>query len=774
MTTPYSEPLQQQQQQQQQHHQHQQQAEWYQFDPNVHYYYDEQGQLHYYDPNTNLECDYQPHYVDDNAYYTNTSTSTPQSTYTHPQQQPAVSRQATPDVLLPCPEPTCHGENKPTSKFCEECGRQLGAISRSVTPAIVNTPVGSNNNNNIHNSNVSALTRSFANHQVQDYHPQQQQSYQGYTQPPLQRPPTAPVYSTSPLDSSQTVPLYHPPSVGSTVDNVRQQHAHLYYNGVQHQSMQDLYGQAQQQQYQANYQAPVQQPAVDSLDRARGCPIVCFGFGGKMLVTFPRTVTNYYSSTVKPQPGPIKITSLKELGPRVFPIPFPGPVLYDSKIGTKQKKKDVAQYMAHRVDAFEKEKLAVVYNSLEFHQLEAKILLWQLVKVMVENDGAVNDKGKMDQAILSVLRPTVTDVEESHFALPAFNNSSNSNNANQQQPSSVDLSDQVLSKIEHYLLNGDRIGAVDYAIQEDLWAHALIISSCVDKDLWQKVIKNFVDREMNCTPEMRQNRQFNNIAGNNQALRVIYSLFSGAGATAIHEFLANDVQHINTPYGLQAVTPQADVSQLVKWRDTVAIILANRTGRDLEALTAFGDMMKEQGWIEAAHICYLLSPPCAVHAGIDTMQVRLTLIGSDRASIDAYNLTEIFEFATSTTTCLPFLQGYKLAHAWILADFGYMDQAQRYYDAIDQCIKSYTKGSPYLHPHLIEQVNALGVFLENATGRKSGDPGSWLKPKFQKKAFSSLWGTLEGSLTKFVSGEEVPTVETVPARKSTEIMSRYQ
>lgn len=587
MTTPYNEPLQ------------QQQGEWYQFDPNVHYYYDEQGQLHYYDPNTNLECDYQPHYVDSNSYYTNTNTSTPQSTYTHPQQQqqqqPIVSRQTTPDVLLPCPEPTCNGENKPTSKFCEECGRQLGAISRSVTPAIVNTPVANNNN-----SNVSSLTRSFANHQIQDY----QQQHQGYTQPPLQRPPTAPVYSTSPLDSTQTVPLYHPPSVGSTVDNLRQQHQHLYYNGVQHQSMQDLYGQAQQQQqqqqqYQNNYQAPVQQPAVDTLDRARGCPIVCFGFGGKMLVTFPRTVTNYYSSTVKPQPGPIKIKSLKELGHRVFPIQFPGPVLYDSKIGTKQKKKDIAQYMAHMVDEFEKEKLTVVYNSQAYHQLESKILLWQLIKVLVENDGTINDKGKMDQAILSVLRPTITNVEESHFALPAFND--NSNNS-QQQPSSVDLSDQVLSKIEHYLLNGDRIGAVDYAIQEDLWAHALIISSCVDKDLWQKVIKNFVDREMNCTPEMRQNRQFNNIAGNNQALRVIYSLFSGAGTTAINEFLANDVQHINTPYGLQAVTPQADLSQLVKWRDTVAIILANRTARDLEALTAFGDMMKEQGWTEAAHI----------------------------------------------------------------------------------------------------------------------------------------------------------------------------
>ncbi|KAL9541126.1 hypothetical protein PS6_010443 [Mucor atramentarius] len=482
-----------------------------------------------------------------------------------------------PDVLLlPCPEPTCNGENKPTSKFCEECGRQLGAISRSVTPAT--------------------------------------------------RPPTAPVYSTSPLGSAQTVPLYHPPSVGSTVDNLRQQHQHVYYNGVQHQSMQDLYGQAQQQQqqqqqYQSNYQAPVQQPAVDTLDRARGCPIVCFGFG----------VTNYYSSTVKPQPGPIKIKSLMELGHRVFPIQFPGRVLYDSKIRAKQKKKDVAQYMVQMMDEFEKEKLAVVYNSQAYRRLESKILLWQLIKVLLENDGAINDKGKMDQAILSVLRPTITNVED------------------QQQPLSVDLSDQVLSKIEHYLLNGDRIGAVDYAIQEGLWAHALIISSCVDKNLWQKAIKNFVDREKNCTPEMRQNRQFNNIAGNNQALRVIYSLFSGAGTAAINEFLANDVQHISTLYGLQAITPQADLSQLVKWRDTVAIILANRTASDLEALTAFGDMMKEQGWTEAAYICYLLSSQYSIHSGIDTMQVRLTLIGNDQASVDAYNLTEIFEFARLQT-----------------------------------------------------------------------------------------------------------------------------
>lgn len=68
------------------------------------------------------------------------------------------------------------------------------------------------------------------------------------------------------------------------------------------------------------------------------------------------------------------------------------------------------------------------------------------------------------------------------------------------------------------------------------------------------------------------------------------------------EFLKVDVQYINTAYGQQSITPQVDLSHLIKWRETLAIILANRTGRDLEALTAFGDIMRDQGWIEAAHI----------------------------------------------------------------------------------------------------------------------------------------------------------------------------
>jgi hypothetical protein len=391
MTTPYSETV---------------QGEWYQFDPNVHYYYDEQGQLHYYDPNTNQECDYQPHYnqqqAADNAYY-QVETSIPQS-YTPIQQQQTTpnyaelpsSRLPTPDVFLPCPEPTCNGENKPKSKFCEECGRPLGAMSRSATPA-TSTP-------------LTTLTNTFSQQQIQDYNtnyhpPQQDEQFYQHAQPPLERPPTAPVYSSTSLDSANTIPIYHPSSAGSTFDPRHQ--PQLYYNGAQHQSMQDLYGASQPQEQltvtrqvhnnttaynnvqQQQYQP--QQPGVDQLDRARGCPIVTFGFGGKMLVTFPRTVTNYYSTTVKPQPGPIQIKYLKDIIKKPV-VSFPGPVLGDSKVGTKQKKKDVGVFMAQMLDKFEKDKQATANDTLEYEQFQAKILLWQLVKVLVENEGSINDK----------------------------------------------------------------------------------------------------------------------------------------------------------------------------------------------------------------------------------------------------------------------------------------------------------------------------------------------------------------------------------------------
>ncbi|KAG1483389.1 hypothetical protein G6F57_002764 [Rhizopus arrhizus] len=633
------------------------------------------GGIHYYDPNTNQECHYQPPPTQYQSHYQTPPTSHypanyqtqaahyPLYNYTQP-----ISRQATPDVLLPCPEPTCTGENKPKSKFCEECGRPLGPMSRSATPRTTTS--------------------------------------------------TPPVYTR----------VISPPVVSA--------------------------------------QPATYSPQTDPLQRAKGCPLVTFGFGGKILVTFPQRVPDYYANTVTSRPGPIRFKNLKDLVPLENPAVFP--VLFDSRVGTKQKKKEIGIYINQKLDSFQKEQALLSPESAEYYRMEAKRILWQLIQVYVETEGHIDDKDKMDQAILQIIRcPIISSEDDTHFSLP-----SQTNNTLQED----DLSDQLLSKIEHYLLNGDRVGAVNYAIQEDLWAHALIISSCVGKDLWQKVITSFVDREMNATPEMRQSRTFHNIAGYNQPLRVLYSLFSGVGSAAMKEFIIYNVQYVNAPYCSITSKPIADIKQLSKWRDTLAIILANRTANDAEALAALGDIMKEQGWIEAAHICYLLSPQTSIHSGVDTMNVRLSLIGSDRCLTESIGLTEIYEFGhhLKHTGCLPFLQGYKLAHAWVLADYGFLDEARRYHEAVDEAIRSFTGKSPYLHQPLIDQLSAFETHLENATGKKSSvDPSSWLKPKFQKKTLTSLWGSLEGSFTKFVSGEEIPTEESTLTRKSTEIMGRY-
>lgn len=91
---------------------------------------------------------------------------------------------------------------------------------------------------------------------------------------------------------------------------------------------------------------------------------------------------------------------------------------------------------------------------------------------------------------------------------------------------------KVLEKLQHYLLTGDRSGAVEYAMQEDLWAHALIISSCVNKDVWKTVVNNFVERELSESAGGKPRQDRYNVTGDKQALRVLYSLFAGSGGAA--------------------------------------------------------------------------------------------------------------------------------------------------------------------------------------------------------------------------------------------------
>ncbi len=93
-----------------------------------------------------------------------------------------------------------------------------------------------------------------------------------------------------------------------------------------------------------------------------------------------------------------------------------------------------------------------------------------------------------------------------------------------------------LDKIQQLLLRGERRAAYQYAADEKLWAHAMVISSSIDKEAWKEVVNEFVRAEMaSNSPSLgaASSAESHAIAANGrEPLRVAYSLFAGHGSAA--------------------------------------------------------------------------------------------------------------------------------------------------------------------------------------------------------------------------------------------------
>jgi len=95
------------------------------------------------------------------------------------------------------------------------------------------------------------------------------------------------------------------------------------------------------------------------------------------------------------------------------------------------------------------------------------------------------------------------------------------------------LRPSALDRIEELLLHGDRRQAYQFAADEQLWAHAMIIASSIDKEAWKEVINEFLRSELGMKEDIG-NESFTSPGNQRQhgreSLRVAYSLFSGQGA----------------------------------------------------------------------------------------------------------------------------------------------------------------------------------------------------------------------------------------------------
>ena len=94
----------------------------------------------------------------------------------------------------------------------------------------------------------------------------------------------------------------------------------------------------------------------------------------------------------------------------------------------------------------------------------------------------------------------------------------------------------ALNKIQDLLARGERTAAYRYALDERLWAHAMIIASSIDKEAWKEVVNDFIRSELNSQGSVdgtdSNQRDTAPPGTGREPLKVAYGLYSGQGAAS--------------------------------------------------------------------------------------------------------------------------------------------------------------------------------------------------------------------------------------------------
>ncbi|KIW17252.1 hypothetical protein PV08_04443 [Exophiala spinifera] len=500
---------------------------------------------------------------------------------------------------------------------------------------------------------------------------------------------------------------------------------------------------------------PTDEAQFDLLERWKGAPVFTFGFGGYVVSTFPKHVPRYTAGSarplIKPAPGEVLTRNLKDA---IMPLDaldnFPGP------LRGKAKKKDVLSWMSDYISALETFRPDIAtYQSVSDpgRRHQEKLLLWKVVKTLVEHDGILD--GTALKSVNLILSPEVHALDEQNATQyrsdsqisGIYRPAGNSARIESMDPMAVET-------LRKRLLSGDRQAAVFHAMDNRLWSHALIISSTMERSVWSQVVREFVRQEVKTVGE------------NSESLSALYEIFGGNLEESIDELVPPSARAGLTMVSKTDSTgPTKNALEgLNRWQETLGLVLNNRCQGDQQALVVLGKLLEDYDRIEAAHVCYLFSrsparPP--IFGGSDDDQTPITLVGANHKKQpfdfgrdnEAIVLTEIVEFATSvlaagaTASFMPHLSAYKLQRAKTLAEKGQKAEAQAYCDAIAATLKSNTKMSLYYHPLFLSELDDLSNRLKQTPMQGSS---SWLGKPSLEKVSGSVWN----KFSSFVAGDD--------------------
>lgn len=492
----------------------------------------------------------------------------------------------------------------------------------------------------------------------------------------------------------------------------------------------------------------------DILQRWKGVPLISWGVGGTMVTSFPVDVPRYGMNQIGPMivrsPGEVKVKTIKEVQPLEERLAnFPGP------LKGKSKKKETITWLTAGIDELEKGLPNPGFQTRLSHEDKRaveRVLLWKVLRVMIENDGILEGNPTVDKAVRDVLSltPTTQDVASPiHAVGPGLGGFAGESSTTQMQPDSVDSG--TIERLKKSLLAGERETAVWDAADKRLWGHALLIANTVSPDLYHKVSQEFIKKEVNFPGH------------NNESLAALYSVLSGN-----HEESVDELVPVHARAGVQMVRTAtgpangSGMDGLEKWRETLTLILSNRSTGDTQAVNSLGNLLSGYGRAEAAHICFLFARFTTVFGGLDDPRAQFVLVGADHKTqsqqffkeTEALLLSEVYEYGLSLTGTpslvngVPHLSVYKLQHAVTLAEHGFRDKALQYCDLILKDMSAQTRRSPYHHVVLESAVEDLRQRILQAPNKEGSN--SWISKPSMDKVSSSVWSRFN----KFVAGDE--------------------
>ncbi|XP_067388672.1 protein transport protein Sec16B isoform X2 [Emydura macquarii macquarii] len=399
---------------------------------------------------------------------------------------------------------------------------------------------------------------------------------------------------------------------------------------------------------------------------------VCFGAGGQLVRVCP-------NSPADGQPALIEMHSLEvilhDTKEQEEMRTFPGPLVRED---------------LHKVDVMTFCQCKVAMScDLETQRGRDSALLWKLLVLLCRQNGSMVGSDTAELLMQDCKRlekykrqdPVANLINLKDEEWPV-QGSGTPDLLTGEVPPNMETPAQRVEKFTKLLFYGRKKEALDWAMRNQLWGHALFLSSKMDLRTYSWVLTGFTST-----------------LALNDPLQTLFQLMSGR-------------------------IPQAALccgdGRWGEWRPHLAVMLSNQVG-DAElnhrAIITMGDTLAGRGLIEAAHFCYLMANVPFGQYGVKTD--HMALLGSDPsqtfvqfARTESIQRTEIFEYCQMLGRPKSFIlsfQVYKLLYASRLADYGLTSQALHYCEGIGTALLDQTQAS---HPVLLDQAIKLAEQLK--------------------------------------------------------------